>query len=219
MSAIKSLTGTVPELSFDVEGARSLEPSAVPTLSFSLRVDAPGVREVRSVLLDVQLQIAARQRDYSPAVQGRLLELFGEPERWGSTLRTLPWLRTTVVVPGFTGSTHVELPVTCTYDLEVTASRYFAALEDGEVPLELLFSGSVFFTTPEGALQAARIGWDREVDYRLPVATWRRMMDRHFSQTAWLRLGTDSFASLCAFKAAHAFATWDEAVDALLEDR
>ena len=198
-----------------MRGARSLEPAAIPTLEFELGVDAAG-QPIRSILLDVQIQIAARLREYSSEAQDRLLELFGSRDRWGTTLRTLPWVRTTAVVPAFVGHTVARLHLPASYDLEITASRYFAALEDGEIPLEFLFSGSVFFSSPEGSLQTARIGWDRELEYRLPVSVWRRAIDRHFPNSAWLRLGREQFDRLCAYKARHAFATWDDAVGALL---
>jgi Family of unknown function (DUF6084) len=208
--------GPIPDLHFGVEGSGSLDYAAVPTLKFALRIDATSGQPVRSILLDVQIQIAARQRGYEADVQERLLELFGAPERWGTTLRTLPWLRTTIVVPPFSDSTLVDLLVPCTYDLEVTASRYFAALDDGVIPLEFLFSGSVFFAAPGGALQTSRIAWDHEVDYRLPVAVWKETMNQHFPKSAWLRLGADSFDRLCLYKATHAFESWDATIDSLL---
>lgn len=210
--------GSVPELGFAVLEARSADHAAAPTLVFVLEIEAPG-HAIRSILLDVQIQIAARQRPYSEAAQERLLELFGAPERWGTTLRTLPWLRTTTVVPAFEDTTSVELSVPCTYDLEITAARYFAALEGGEIPLELLFSGSVFFSGPQGGLQAARIAWDSDVDFRLPVAVWRRAMEHHFPGSAWLRLGRESYDRLCAYKARHAHCSWEAAIDSLLEER
>jgi hypothetical protein len=209
--------GLAPELAFDVLDARSAEHAATPTLLFDVEIRAPGHR-VRSILLDVQIQIAARQRPYGEASHERLLELFGTPDRWGTTLRTLPWVRTTTVVPPFEETTVVELPVQCTYDLEVTAARYFAALEDGEVPLELLFSGSVFFATPQGGLQTVRISWDSDVDFRLPVAVWRDAMERHFPGSAWLRLGRDSYDRLCGYKARHAHESWEAAIDSLLAE-
>lgn len=209
--------GLAPELAFDVLDARSAEHAATPTLLFDLEIRAPG-HSVRSILLDVQIQIAARQRPYGEASQERLLELFGTPERWGTTLRTLPWVRTTAVVPPFEETTAVELAVPCTYDLEVTAARYFAALEDGEIPLELLFSGSVFFAGSKGGLQTVRISWDSDVDYRLPVSIWRQAMERHFPGSAWLRLGRDSYDRLCAYKARHAHESWEAAIDSLLDE-
>jgi Family of unknown function (DUF6084) len=215
--AIANEATTIPELRFGIEGAESVPYAAAPTLKFALRIDAPGGPAIRSILLDVQIQIAARQRGYDPEAQERLLELFGTPERWATTLRTLLWTRTTLVVPPFSDATVVDLPVQCTYDLEVAASRYFAALGDGEVPLEFLFSGSVFFATPQGGLQTVRISWDHDVDYRLPVAVWRQTMDQHFPHTAWLRVGRGSFDRLCAYKARHALQSWDAALDSLLD--
>jgi hypothetical protein len=207
----------IPELRFEVRGASSVQYAAVPTIAFSLGIEAPRARQLRSLLLDVQIQIAARQRGYTQASQERLLELFGAQDRWRATLRTLPWTRTTVVVPRFTEATVVEVPVACTYDLEVTAARYLAALDDGDVPLELLLSGTVFFATETGSLQATRIAWDHELDYRMPVAVWRETMERHFPNSAWLRLGREQFDRLWAYRSRHTLPSWEAAVDALLE--
>jgi hypothetical protein len=216
--AAAAIAGSVPALRFAVEPAAGADYVAVPTLRFPLRIEADEDRPIRSILLDVQIQIAARRRGYGSGETDRLLELFGTPDRWGTTLRTLLWTRTTLIVPPFTGATMVDLLVPCSYDLEVAASRYLAALEHGEVPLEFLFSGTVFFATPQIALQTARIPLDHEVDHGLPVATWRAAMDRHFPGAAWLRLGRPSFDRLCAYKARHAFQSWDAAIDALLEE-
>ncbi len=208
-----------PELRFAVRSAQPLEYAAVPTLKFALFIEAPGGEAVRSVLLDVQIQIAARRRGYPAAAQAGLLDLFGTPDRWSTTLRTLPWLRTTLVVPPFTGDATVDLTVPCTYDLEVSSARYLAALEDGEIPLEFMLSGSVFYAPPDGRLQMARIPWDHEVAYRLPVAVWRATMDAHFPGSAWLRLDRESYERLCAYKARHAFETWEATIDSLLGPR
>lgn len=211
-----AVPAAVPELRFAVTGAAPVEHAAVPTLAFDLRVESLGGQAIRSVLLDVQIQIAARRRPYDAGARERLFELFGAPESWGTTLRTLLWTRTTRVVPPFTGSTVVDLPVTCTYDLEVVAARYLDALGDGDVPLELLFSGTVFHAGADGRLQAARIPWDCEAEYRLPVGVWRETMDRHFPDCAWLRLRRESFGRLAAYKSRNALATWEDALDALL---
>jgi len=206
------------DLSFGVEGATPVEYAAVPTLAFRVRVENAGSVPVRSVLLDTQIQIAARLRAYGAAEQQRLGDLFGTPERWRDTLRTLLWTRVTLAVPPFTGHTVVELPVVCTYDLEVAAASYFGALDDGVVPLELLFSGTVFYSAADGRLQAERIAWTKEATYSLPVRVWRETMDRHFPGSAWLRLSRDSYDRLRAYRARHAHASWDDAVEALLGD-
>jgi hypothetical protein len=205
---------TAPELAFAVEGAEPIAHAAVPTLRFSLRVESD--LPVRSVLLDVQVQIAARRRPYDEAAHERLFELFGPTENWGTSLRTLLWTRTTLVVPPFSAAAVVDLDIPCSYDLEVLASRYFDALQDGDVPLEFLFSGTVFVGTP---LQVTRISWEKEAEYRLPVAVWKETLERHFRGTAWLRLGKPAFDRLSAYKSRHALASWDEAIDGLLEER
>jgi Family of unknown function (DUF6084) len=208
-------TAPIPQLDFAIEGASPLERAAAPTLRFGLRIAGGGV-PVRSILLDVQVQIAARRRPYDDATEERLYELFGEPERWGSTLRTLPWTRATLAVPPFSGATTVDLAVPCTYDFEVVASRYLDALRDGDVPLEFLFGGTVFYADAGGLLKTARIAWDREADYRLPVRVWRETMDRYFPGSAWLRLRRDSFDRLYAYKARNALTSWEDAVDSLV---
>ena len=205
-----------PELGFAVRGAARVEHAAVPTLAFTIAVEAPGDTAIRSVLLDVQLQMAARRRAYDAASQVRLFEVFGPAANWGATLRTLLWTRSTLVVPPFTGATTAELLVPCSYDMDVLATRYFDALEDGEVPLEFLFSGSVFYAGPGGLLQVARISWEQEAGFRLPVALWRETLDRHFRGTAWVRLDKERFDRLATFKARRALASWDDALDLLL---
>jgi hypothetical protein len=210
--------GAIPELAFTVEGAAPAGYTAVPTLRFALRIDSSGGQPIRSLVLDTQLQIAARRRPYDDSSRERLFELFGPPGGWGTTLRTLLWARTTLVVPPFDASTVVDLDVPCTYDLEVTAARYLDALGDGEVPLEFLFSGTVFYSGADGALQTTRISWESEAGYELPVRVFRETMERHFPGTAWVRLRKESFDRLAAYKSRHALATWEDALDALLDE-
>jgi hypothetical protein len=209
--------GRVPELGFGVQDARALEHSATPTIRFDLGIESLAGHEVHSVMLHVQIQIAARRRRYDPDEQEQLVDLFGTPERWGSTLSTLPWLRTTVVVPRFSGGAQVELDVPCTYDLEVKASRYLNALDGGAVPVELLFSGSVFYAGAGGALQTAMIGWDKEARFDMPVAVWRDAMDLHFPGSAWLRIDRDTYDRLNVLRSRAQHSSWEETLAALLD--
>src|SRR4029078_7639186 len=101
-----------------------------PTLGFELEIACRSGQPIRSISLDVQIQIAARRRSYSEAEQPQLLDVFGATEGWSTTLRTLPWLRVSQVVPAFEGTTVANLHVPCTYDFEVTAAKYLAALRD-----------------------------------------------------------------------------------------
>lgn len=205
----------MPDLAFSVEGAEVLRFAAVPTLVFKLRIENVGGEPIRSVALNTQIRLAVTQRHYEAAEQARLLELFGEPHRWGETLRSLLWTHTVLQIPPFSGSTVVDMPVTCTYDLDVVSAKYFHALKGGEIPLEFLFSGTVFYVG-EGGLQIDRISWEKEAEFRLPVSVWRDMMDRYFPNSAWLRLHKDAFDQLYDYKLRMGFLNWDDTVEALL---
>jgi hypothetical protein len=207
--------GAMPALRFEVQGAEALRPAAVPTIRFALRIDGGGAA-IRSIQLAAQVRIAATQRGYEPAEQERLAELFGEASRWGETLRSFLWANVTLVVPPFESETVVPLDMPCSYDFEVAAAKYLAGLRDGEVPLELLFSGAVFHTAG-GLLQVTRISWESEAAYRLPVSVWRAAMDQHFPGAAWLRLDRDAFDRLAAYKARHTLLSWEDTVRALLD--
>ncbi len=208
---------SVPDLDFSVEGAEVQEFAAVPSLTLQAAHREPG-RRAHPVRLSEHPDPDRRRRSdtTSAAEQERLLELFGEPHRWGETLRSLLWTHTVLQVPPFSGSTVVDMPVTCTYDLEVVAAKYFHALEDGEVPLEFLFSGTVFYAGEEGRLQVARISWEKEAEFRLPVRLWKEMMEHYFPNSAWIRLHKDAFDELYDYKVRMGLPTWEAAVEALL---
>jgi hypothetical protein len=206
----------MPDLDFGIEGAEVLEYAAVPSLLFKLRVENLEEEPIRSVSLNTQVRIAATQRHYDTVEQQRLLEVFGAPHRWGQTLRSLLWAHTTLQVPRFSGSTVVDMPIPCTYDMEVIGSKYFHALEDGEVPLEFLFSGTVFYAAEGGRLQIARISWEKEAEFRLPVRLWKETMERYFPNSAWIRLHKDAFDQLYDYKVRMGLPTWEAAVEALL---
>ena len=207
----------MPDLEFKLEGAEVAEFAAIPSLVFKLRIENLEDEPVRSVALNTQIRIAATGRHYEAAEQERLLELFGEPSRWKDTLRSLLWTHTVLQVPRFSGSTVVDMPVACTYDLEVVAAKYFYALEDGEVPLEFLFSGTIFYAGEDGRLQTTRISWEKEAEFRLPVRLWKEMMDQYFPNSAWVRLRKDAFDQLYNYKVRKGLPTWEATVEALLQ--
>jgi hypothetical protein len=126
------------------------------------------------------------------------------------------WTHTSAVVPAFTGSTVVDLPVPCTYDFNLAAAKYFYALEGGEVPLCLLFSGTVFYAAGDGALQVAPIPWEKETTFRLPVRVWKDMMELYYPNSAWLCLRKDVFDRLYRYKSSRALPTWEQALENLL---
>jgi hypothetical protein len=208
-------TQSLPRLSFAIESADAVRFAAAPTIAFSLTVESD--KPVRSVSLNAQIRIAPARRGYDGGDQERLVELFGTPERWGETLRGFLWTNTTFVIPPFEGTTRVELPVSCTYDLEVAAAKYFNALRDGAVPLEFLFSGTVFYLSDEGGLRTAQIPWECEAQFGLPIRIWRLAMENHFPGSAWLRVRKDVFDRLVAYKGRRALPTWEATLEDLLD--
>ena len=207
----------MPDLNFEVVGAEVPPFAAVPTLVFKLRVENSNAQErISSVALRCQIQLAVTRRRYSPNEQDRLLEVFGEPKRWGETLRSLLWTTVSTVVPQFSGNTTVDLPVPCTYDFEVVSTKYFDALEDADIPLTFLFSGTIFYEGEEGRMQVGQISWSKDASYRLPVATWRAMIERYYPNSAWIRLHKDVFDRLYHYKAIHGLPTWEEVIERLV---
>lgn len=203
-------------LMFSITGIRIDTRAVVPTLIFRLRIqETTGVR-VHAMLLRCQIRIDPQRRSYRADEQEHLLELFAEPVRWRDTVRPFPWMSVALAVPGFNESLETDLPVTCTYDFEVAATKYFQALEDGEIPLLVFFSGTVFVKNEKG-YQVEQVPWDREAACRLRVVTWREMMDSYFPGCGWIRVSRDTLNALERYKAERALLTWDSAIETLIE--
>jgi hypothetical protein len=207
----------MPDLNFAVVGAEVPTYAATPTLNFKLRVTNANEQErIHSVTLRSQIQIAATRRKYNADEQARLLDVFGEPQRWGETLRSQLWTHISVVVPPFTGSTVVDLPIPCTYDFEVLSTKYFNALEDGDIPLSFLFSGTIFYEG--GQLQVGQISWSKEATFRLPVKLWQEMIAHYYPNSTWIRLQKHAFDQLYQYKLRKGLPTWEDVIAHLLQD-
>lgn len=209
----------VPNLDFRVESAEVCAGAAAPTLLFKLGIANRDPEPVCAVTLHTQIRIAVTQRHYRSEEQARLLEVFGAPHQWGRSLRSLVWTHTTLPVPPFRGRTTIEMPVACTYDFDVVSTKYFHALEDGDIPLELLFSGPVFYRGETGGLQIVQLSRDKETHFRLPLRLWKLLMARYFSHSAWLRVHKDTFDRLYRYKAQNGLPTWEAALEELLDAR
>jgi len=204
------------DLIFGCTGASAERYAATPTLSFHLTIaEATGVR-VHAIALRCQIRIEPQRRRYSLDEAQRLHDLFGDTTRWADTLKPIQLTTVSAMVPGFSSLTEIDLPVPCTYDLEVASARYLQGLDDGTVPLLLLFSGTVFLADGDG-LSVELIPWSSEASYRLPVSVWRELVDQHFPGSAWLRCSRQTLDALSEFKARHALPTWDATLMALLE--
>jgi hypothetical protein len=206
----------VTGFSFACTGVRADRYAAGPTLVFRLRVTAEPEQRVHAMALRCQVRIEPARRGYGAAEAAGLADLFGERSRWGGTLLPLQFAQVALMVPGFTGRTEVDLPVPCTYDMDVAATRYFQALEGGEVPLLLLFAGTAF--TGPGGFRVEPVPWDREAAYALPVAVWREMVEQHFPGCGWLRLPRSAMDALLAYRSRRALPSWEATVRALLDE-
>jgi hypothetical protein len=203
----------MPELHFQIEGAEAVAHAATPLIALKLRItNVPSTEAIHTLTLRCQVQIEPAKRRYASDEQKKLLDLFGEPERWSRTLKPLLWMNTSVAVPAFTDSLLVDLQLPCTFDFNVAATKYFHALNGGEIPVCVMFSGTAFYSSPEGVLQIAQVPWDREANFRLPISIWKEMMDMYFPNTAWLCLQRNAFEQLYEYKMRHGLPTWEQAI-------
>jgi hypothetical protein len=208
----------MPDLAFQVEGVEVAAFAATPQINFKLRVANSGAaEEIHSVALRCQIQIDVTRRRYQAEEQEKLRDLFGEPARWSQTLRSLLWTHVSINVPSFQGKTIIDIPVPCTFDFNVAATKYFHGLEDGDVPLCFLFSGTVFYAPEGGHMQVAPISWEKDARFHLPVKVWRDMMDRYYPNSAWLCLQRDTFERLYEYKVRHGIPTWEQALENMLQ--
>ncbi len=209
----------MPDLSFRVEAAEPVSFAATPALVLKLRIDNANPREaIHTIALRCQIQMEVTRRRYSPEEQEHLVDLFGEPSRWGQTLRSMLWTNVSLLVSAFQGSTAADLQVPCTFDFNIAATKYFHGLADGDVPLCLMFSGTVFYADESGALQAAPIPWDKETRFRLPVQAWKDMMDLYYPNTAWINVRRDVFERLNHYKMSHGIPAWEQVLERLLNE-
>lgn len=204
-------------LAVEVIDARAEPYAAVPTLMFRLRVTATEPDVVHALALRCQIRIEPQRRRYTPDEEERLLELFGPTPHWGQSLRPFLWTHVSSMLPGFTHTTEIDLPVACSYDFEVSATKYFHALEDSDVPLVLLFNGTVFSPGVAG-FAAQPVSWNLDAEYRLPVQVWRDLMDLYFPASGWLRVHRDTLDALQRFKSSRALPTWEQAFETLLKE-
>jgi hypothetical protein len=207
----------VPDLAFDCTGARADRFAVYPSMFFTLRISETSGQRVEAIALRCQIRIEPARRRYTEEEAQRLNDLFGDTQRWADTLKPMQFINVSTMVPGFTGSTDVDLAVPLTYDMEIGAARYFAGLDGGDVPLLLLFSGTVFSIT-DGKMSVTQVPWSKECSYRLPISVWREAIDAHFPNAAWIRLSTLTFDDLLSFKTAKGLPTWDATILALLSE-
>jgi Family of unknown function (DUF6084) len=188
---------------------------AAPTLLFRVRAtEATGV-DVHAIALRAQVHIEPQRRQYAPGESAGVSDLFGPTERWASTLRPFLWTHVSTMVRGFTGDLEFDLPMLCTYDFDVAATKYLHSLGDGEVPLVLRFSGTVF-TRGTAGFGVEQVPWHLEAAYRMPVRVWREVMDAYFPGGGWIRVDRDTLDALLRYRSARGLTSWEQALGELL---
>jgi hypothetical protein len=190
--------------------------AAAPQLTARVRVEESTGQKVHAIALRCQVRIEPQRRRYDGNDEGGLTSIFGDRSRWVDTLRPFLWMQCSTTVQGFTGSVDTELPLPCTFDFDVTASRYLHALGDGTVPLSLLFSGTVF-TRGTNGFGVEQVPWDCEARYPLPVSVWQQMIDLYYPGTGWLRLDRDVLRALADHRTRLGLTSWEETVADLLD--
>jgi hypothetical protein len=205
----------VTELAFEVVEVLAQKHAVSPHLLFRLRITESSGAAVHAMALRCQLRIEPQRRPYTAEEQAALVDLFGAAERYDTTLKPFLWTHASTMIQGFEGSTIVDLPVPCTYDVEVAASKYFNAVASGGVPLKSSTSGTVF-TRGETGFSVEQLSWSLEAQCVLPIETWRELMDHYFPGGAWLRLDRATLDALLRYRTTKGFLSWEQTVAALL---
>lgn len=193
-------------LAFELLGAAAESNPAMPALRLRVRLRAAG-EPVDALALRVRVQIEPWRRRYTDAERELLADL--------SATTALQWGEAAVMLGRFENETEFEVPLLCTYDLQVAASKYFTALEGGAVPVRLFFNGTIFRGAPNG-FTVEMLPWDLECAGEIPVATWQQAMDACFSGQGWIRIDRDAFDALRRYRASHNFPDWTATIQSLV---
>jgi hypothetical protein len=207
-----------PEPEFRVLGATGRRHAAVPALDFDVHVSEPGGRQVYAILLTAQVMIEPARRAYDDETRAKLVELFGPPERWATTTRSLVWHQADALVPAFTGSTTFRVAVPVSFDMEVASAKYLHGLPDGEVPLAFNFNGTVHYRGDDGRVQVSLVPWSCSAEFRLPVSVWRELIEHYYPRSGWIALREETLVALQREKALRGLPTLDACVAELLDE-
>jgi uncharacterized protein DUF6084 len=208
----------IADVDFAVRDVGPLEHAAVPTLVFRLTLTRTGGGPVRSVSLNTTVRIDVARRRYDGAQPAALARLFGQPEQWATSMRPLTWARLTTVVPPFEDTTEVDLALPCGQEYELAVAGYFEAVRDGEIPLDLLFSGTVFHSGEDGRLRTSQICWSKDAPCAVPAKLWHALVARYHGGSTWVRLPREAYDALSAYRSRHGLESWERTVFALLGD-
>lgn len=217
-AGVPAVRTDIADVDFAVRGIRPLEHAAVPTLVLRLALTRTGGGPVRSVTLNTTVRIDVARRRYDGVEPAALARLFGQPDQWATSMRALTWAQLTTVVPPFEDGTEVDLPLACGQEHELAVNGYFEVVRDGEVPLDLLFSGTVFHSGDDGRLRTSQLSWSKDASCAMPAALWHELVARYHGGSTWVRLPRETYDALSAYRSRHGLESWERTVRALLGD-
>ena len=187
-----------PAPAFEILGAEAVRHAAAPTLRFAVQVTEPTGREVYTIALRAQIMIEPAKRSYDDETKARLVELFGEPERWGDHHRGRRcWRRSTCSCRRSPAPPPSRSRCRASFDLELAAAKYLYSLPDGNVPLTFNFTGTIFYRARRraDADRADPLGLLAPAS-RCRSSTWREMIRDHYPKGGWVALETDTLDAL-----------------------
>lgn len=205
------------EPEFEIVSVEPVARSVEPTLGFHGRITDASMRPIYTIALTAIVMIEPGKRSYADGEREKLLELFGTPERWAATTGGFRWANTQTMVHGFTGEGEFGLKVPVSYDMEIASSKYFGAIEDGDVPLRFHFNGSIFYERGDGQVQIAPVAWDRSERFLMPIDAWHRLSAEHHPNRGWIPLHTETVTRLEQLKAAMGAPTFDDCLAKILD--
>ncbi len=203
-------------LEFSVSGMEADVYGASPAIVARIHLRETTGALVHTIALRCQVRIEPQRRAYGADIEG-LGDLFGTRRRWSETLKPFLWAHTATMVPGFNGETEVALSIPCTYDFEVAATKYLHAVRDGDIPLALMFSGTMFTRGTTG-FQVEQIPWNSDIECLMPTQVWRDTMDAFFPGGGWIRASVATIDALDRFRTDRGFTSWEETLTVLLGD-
>ncbi|MFI0410087.1 DUF6084 family protein [Actinomadura sp. 3N508] len=138
-----------PELGLEVLGVEGGITAATPVLSLRVGLRRTDGGPVQCVLLTTTVTVA--------------------PAR-------LSWARVGATVPTFRGGTELTLTLPCRNGMRAAVEDHLPSLNNGGVPLDLAFDGTVFYPGENGTPRTGQAPWRHETTALLPVETWRTLM-------------------------------------------
>jgi len=202
-------------LTFDVVDAQVERYAAAPSLRLRIRARNDGEDWIDALALRVRVQIEPYARAYESAEEHRLTEVFGDRSRWGHAVRPLQWAESSVTAGAFTRETAFDVALPCSYDLNVASGKFISALESGDIPLRLFFTGTIFRGSTTG-FTVEMLPWSTECTTRLALQLWQDAMNTAFPDDAWIRIDRSTFHELQRYRAEHSFYTWENTFAHLL---